>query len=187
MPTILWWWSGRIQPLSALLRPAESLGSEGPAGLWGLGKNQTNLLTPARGRAEDMSNHRHKQIPLTGSDTVTWCVRVPADAVHADPSPVGHFHPGGRPAPHRHVVHHPEDTQEWETNRNHTNTNTLFSQVLSSIPFDNVLKSSVSDDFQLLLFLKVLQSLKVEEQPNIIHSRSLFYDFLKGSFNKLKL
>lgn len=61
MPTILWWRSGRVQPLSALLRPAESLDSEGPAGLWGLGKNQTNLLTPAGTRTADMWNRWHKQ------------------------------------------------------------------------------------------------------------------------------
>lgn len=112
MPTILRWWSGSIRPLSALLRPAESLDSEGPVGLRGLGEDQKILLTPARGRAADMRNRRRKQIQMSRSDTVTCCVRVPADAVHADPSPVGHFHPGGREAAHRHVIHHPEDTQE---------------------------------------------------------------------------
>ncbi len=67
MPTILWWWSGRIRPLSALLCPAESLSSDGPMGLWGLGKNQTNLLTPAR-RTADMWNCWHKQIQISRSD-----------------------------------------------------------------------------------------------------------------------
>lgn len=55
---------------------------------------------------------RRRQMQMSGSGAVTCCVRAPADAVHADPSPVGHFHPGGGEAPHRHVVHRPEDTQE---------------------------------------------------------------------------
>ena len=52
-----------------------------------------------------------------------WCVDFlvfRSDSFYADPTPVGHLHPGGREAAHRHGLHHPEDTPKYANKRSNT-------------------------------------------------------------------